>query len=116
MGRKIKFRAWIKDEEKMLQFHEIIFHEYTDIQEHFEDDELIFMQFTGRTDANGVEIYEGDVFEGEEHFYAQVYWCKKSLSWMADGEGLADFSGISIKVIGNIYENPELLEQANETH
>lgn len=90
-------------------------------------------QFTGLLDKNGVKIYEGDVvrYEGYEGSidHAEVVWHQGFLAWMVDdhsGKGmiplydlvleqtLNDDSGCShcneIEVIGNVHENPELVE------
>ncbi|MCC4046489.1 YopX family protein [Enterococcus gallinarum] len=78
--------------------------------------EIELMQSTGLKDKNGVEIFEGDV-GWDAHFeeYGEVVFENGSFRY--------EFGNISedlfevtddIEIVGNIYENPELLEQANE--
>lgn len=81
-------------------------------------------QFTGLYDKNRKEIYEGDilrVYDGERYFNIVVKWSKEAMAFMAcycDGNQspLSWFSGLlskthEIEVIGNIYDNKELLEE-----
>ncbi len=61
-------------------------------------------QYTGLTTANGTKIFEGDTVRDDEKFHYDVYWCKKHLMWIIDGESLGDFSEIDLEIIGNIHE------------
>jgi uncharacterized phage protein (TIGR01671 family) len=88
------------------------------------------MQYTGQKDRNGTEIYEGDIVTGE-YFNLNVDYTKHGVvgmgcaddsdGWLrgrtngwisSNGSSLADLE--ECEVIGNIYENPELLEQEND--
>ncbi len=123
MTRQIKFRAWDKINKK---FH--IWHPFNSKSEGsdghimtlgMEDYDLIYQQFTGLLDKNGKEIYEGDILDdgyniGVIEFGNQVI----SHDWNGIGfflktregeiEGFYDKHG---KIIGNIYQNPELINQ-----
>lgn len=73
----------------------------------------VFMQFTGLLDKNGKEIYEGDVCQGNYTGSSSVVHRNKVV-WSEAGASFS-FAGTALwlwedfKVIGNIYENPELL-------
>lgn len=134
--RYIKFRAWDKQYKKivnvtMLNFgsdeldHDDNFGEPKSI-EHFE-----LMQYTGLKDKNGKEIYEGDI--------AKITWAEGTYRDSAYGGALnytelgvmqfengqfsffvkdslldEEYKNLTVEIVGNIYENPELLTHPAE--
>lgn len=100
----------------------------------FDFDDVILMQSTGLKDCNGVEIYEGDILKCASRIYTnlgatgtgeyeetikQVIWKDDSWGTRVISSNLtskgAEKSGLVIsakyaEVVGNIYEDPELLE------
>ena len=82
----------------------------------------ILEQCTGLKDKNGKLIYEGDIVEYSDDYWVVIY-NKPRMEWGLMGYDYAiygrdikkyDLDVISCEIIGNIHENPELLEQSNE--
>ena len=80
--------------------------------------DVILMQSTGLKDKNGVEIFEGDIVKGysvypatstfESFLMGEVYYTNRG-TWDCYSYILGGFNE-QMEIIGNIYENPELLE------
>lgn len=116
MSREIKFRAW--DGKRMAM------NPLSLMAPDFPMNEL--MQFTGLKDRKGVEIYEGDRIEwseGEDDIqHYTVRWSDAIAAFFLDSDEDPEYSGTfnlfslsALTVIGNIYENPELLNSATPT-
>ena len=122
--REIKFRAWLKEHKTMVNVaeididHQLIYHYgFDDFEGNFENfNSIELLQYTGLKDKN--EIYEGDILFQSfgERYYKVIF---ENGSFRAEFEG--DFEEYSFdlinivaqgcEVVGNIYENPELIKE-----
>jgi len=131
--RTIKFRIWDNINNKMYNLGNLEDCLYrTEFEEEFGYDltNYIIMQYTGLKDKNGKEIYEGDIVKWTRKTWVDIYdeengyreqtdisfieysiedraFMIESEGYGYEGEGLWNWN--EIEVIGNIYENPELL-------
>lgn len=116
-GRKIKFRAWDNEENKMYEFNLVTYMgTREDAQEDLCSPNAVnnIMQFTGLQDKNGKEIYEGDIMKAAtgESVYEVIWlhsgWFRKPIKGTWGITSL--FVGYKHQtVVGNIYENLNLL-------
>jgi uncharacterized phage protein (TIGR01671 family) len=124
MKREIKFRAWDKENKQMEMVDflgENTLHIYNAEWENREDFEL--MEYTGAKDYDDKEIYEGDIvgfFNDEDYILkpgkAEICFdlgtfCMKHFKYGTEPLRDMEIDEMVIKVIGNIYENPELLKE-----
>lgn len=113
--REIKFRAWGGSE--MIYITDLYWFEENFYHSHNDNHGDIVMQYTGLRDENGKEIYEGDILKTDSTVVGEVvYHSERAAFIFRDGynEALYQRMPYGIKVIGNIYENPELLETAKK--
>ena len=118
--RKIKFRAWIKSDKRMEKCVEINpFHIGDCDRLHWKHDEVEIMQYTGIKDKNEKDIYEGDIIQYDFMRAKIIYgFCGFDIEWITDrvakirqrkSEPMFHNTSIIFEVIGNIFENPDLL-------
>lgn len=128
--REIKFRAWIPEDwyedepQEWFMTYDLAFEDYEPINDLLASVDHL-MQFTGRKDGAGNNIYEGDIVElalkndatGDVTLKLyRVGWCSEWDRWNlydeANREAHLGFVNLHESlVVGNIYENPELMRQ-----
>lgn len=139
--REIKFRAWDKKSKKMRQLIKMVFNtgfmterndnsikliwakgysciEQKDIMVQRENG-FELMQYTGLHDKNGKEIYEGDIIQYEDITKGLVRYSEKYAQYVLvntgsvkdEFEALGDYNMEVFEIIGNEFDNPDLLEK-----
>ena len=121
-----RFRAWIKkekcfaDEVKAIRprLYEIdLCWKGTWDYDCFSLDDVILMQSTGLVDKNDQEIFEGDVLKSNKYitsvFYEDGAYCvkfRRTPNTTVTMNVISFIEKYKTRIVGNIYENPELLE------
>lgn len=123
----LRFRAWNKATKEMYEVDDImsidfgkseisvktLFFEQTN---YYKFDDIVLMQSTGFRDKNGKEIFEGDIIDSTDGFMTGVVEFREDLGMFVSElveynnfERLCNVAS-SRKIIGNIWEHPELAE------
>ena len=128
--REIRFRAWCKKGKGFIQgFNMVNFHSYytkglePEIYRYsvrWKLSDIILMQYTGLEDNSGIGIYEGDITNNGVIVWVQEDEESEFVGWHLQDTHKSKYDCYEIhsfyafttpfEVIGNIYENPELLE------
>ena len=125
--RELKFRVWDNKNKKFLpESHFAILGSgkvivtLSGYYEHFTNktqDDYVVQQYTGLQDSKGNDIYEGDIVKAtsdqydNENFVGKVILDEGCfLTWINKNDIREVWSGDDIEVIGNIFENKELLK------
>ena len=134
--REFKFRAWVREEDERYSYMVDSPRSIITILEHilmvgrpmgFSDcdsrpypERYVLMQYTGLKDKNGREIYEGDIVLYDRNIHKDIDTAKFKVVWAKDRYVLQeikhkyyidDVTWELVEVIGNVYENPELLKE-----
>ena len=115
MNREIKFRAWFVKSETMYSWEDLV-NKIGFSKSTFVETELWKpMQYTGVKDKNGVEVYKGDIYTCSIGGDAQdapilVEDLRSFYEGLDTTDGYMRIDVNSIKVIGNIYQNPRILK------
>lgn len=133
-GREIRFRAWVKNDNGNymspvggIDFNTNNIMVYVpkptadgDVDwdgDAVDGENIILMQYTGLKDKNGKEIYEGDIINPAKAKYKDY----RIIKWESVEDLEESYTGFDIypsytkkfEVVGNIYENPELIKEAS---
>ena len=111
---KIKFRIWNMTGNCMHEWPELVEKNKIHLLANQQGTYPV-MQFTGLTDVSGVEIYEGDIcvwYINNLERLGEVYYHDQSFEMRSPSLGYIgwDANRGEVKVIGNIYQNLELLK------
>jgi uncharacterized phage protein (TIGR01671 family) len=129
-----RYRAWLKEDKEMVDVDDIIAINFEEKEicvqtiyfeqglpdsrdlDYYDFDDIVLMQSTGMIDKNDREIFEGDIIDSTDGFLTGVIEFRVSLGmFVSDLVEYNNFERLcnvasSRKIIGNIWEHPELAE------
>jgi len=125
--REVRFRAWLPNTKEMFYGFDMDsghgdgyltsdpeYVRETVTIDSFKHPNITWLQYTGKKDKNGKGIYEGDVLESNGYRSEAVWSSDEGMFYISKSGTSIDRLGESLSygdwvVVGNIYENPELL-------
>lgn len=119
-----KYRAWLKNDKEMIDVMQIAFDTkwirvfYQLNYRWFKFDDVLLMQSTGLHDKNGQEVFVGDIIKCTRGCPHEVYLEKEYGGTFVGGMPAVYLKGLlsgyawtgDEEIVGNVYQNPELLE------
>jgi len=117
--REIKFRCWDILNKEMFNVEIMDFQKrkvYRDTVSYREFNDVEFIQYTGLKDKNGKEIYEGDIVILHNGKYKVIFNTEEARFVLRDDEfemniPFTNNNNERMEVLGNVYENPELIKE-----
>jgi len=118
--KEIKFRAWDRIDKRFREIKELLVCYGKIVGVRFPEHQgkdfmgtayVVLQQFTGLLDKHGKEIYEGDIIVDNFGHFGNGGGVVKNIDefwWEVIEYGL---DNAELEVIGNIYENPELIKE-----
>jgi uncharacterized phage protein (TIGR01671 family) len=113
LANRLCFRAWIESQNFMAVQGTADLETLQSFMFHYGNEQNL-MQYTGLNDVNGNKIFECDIIEYTQHHFNtdMVKTKRKIVKWKYDKWSIYETNAgeSDVKVIGNIFENPNLLQ------
>lgn len=113
LANRLCFRSWVESQKFMAIQGTPDLETLQSFMFHYADEKYL-MQYTGLNDVSGNKIFECDIIEYTQHHFNtdMVKTKRKIVKWKYDKWGVYETNAgeSDVKVIGNIFENPDLLQ------